>query len=109
MSCFTGVLIQNGVFFIPSQNVSLTLDFPDADMVNLSLFQLKLLILVSLFPSEKPRQVHTSMLHYFSVYLMDYWSLRYKLWQIEREGKDVTITAFSKMVGYALKVCHCFP
>jgi pyruvate dehydrogenase E1 component beta subunit len=25
--------------------------------------------------------------------------------QIEREGKDVTITAFSKMVGYALKVC----
>lgn len=27
-------------------------------------------------------------------------------WQIEIEGKDVTITAFSKMVGYALKVCH---
>ncbi|EXB40354.1 hypothetical protein L484_017496 [Morus notabilis] len=25
--------------------------------------------------------------------------------KIEREGKDVTITAFSKMVGYALKVC----
>jgi pyruvate dehydrogenase E1 component beta subunit len=25
--------------------------------------------------------------------------------QIEKEGKDVTITAFSKMVGYALKVC----
>ena len=25
--------------------------------------------------------------------------------QIEREGKDVTVTAFSKMVGYALKVC----
>ena len=25
--------------------------------------------------------------------------------QIEREGKDVTITAFSKMVGYALQVC----
>lgn len=25
--------------------------------------------------------------------------------QIEREGKDVTITAFSKMVGYSLKVC----
>jgi pyruvate dehydrogenase E1 component beta subunit len=23
--------------------------------------------------------------------------------QIEREGKDITITAFSKMVGYALK------
>lgn len=27
-------------------------------------------------------------------------------WQIEREGKDVTITAFSKMVGYALQVCR---
>ncbi|KAI4996135.1 hypothetical protein ZWY2020_041276 [Hordeum vulgare] len=26
--------------------------------------------------------------------------------QIEREGKDVTITAFSKMVGYALEVRH---
>lgn len=26
--------------------------------------------------------------------------------QIEREGKDVTITAFSKMVGYALQVCY---
>jgi len=24
--------------------------------------------------------------------------------QIEKEGKDVTITAFSKMVGYALRV-----
>jgi pyruvate dehydrogenase E1 component beta subunit len=23
--------------------------------------------------------------------------------QVEREGKDITITAFSKMVGYALK------
>lgn len=28
--------------------------------------------------------------------------------QIEREGKDVTITAFSKMVGYALQVCESF-
>jgi len=28
----------------------------------------------------------------------------YKHEQIEREGEDVTITAFSKMVGYALKV-----
>lgn len=25
--------------------------------------------------------------------------------QIEKEGKDVTITAFSKMVGLSLKVC----
>jgi len=25
--------------------------------------------------------------------------------QIEREGNDVTITAFSKMVGYAFQVC----
>jgi pyruvate dehydrogenase E1 component beta subunit len=25
--------------------------------------------------------------------------------KIEQEGKDVTITAFSKMVGYALQVC----
>lgn len=29
-------------------------------------------------------------------------------WQIEREGKHVTITAFSKMVGYALQVCVVF-
>lgn len=28
--------------------------------------------------------------------------------QIEKEGKDVTITAFSKMVGLALKVCPAF-
>ncbi|KAL5206259.1 hypothetical protein ABZP36_034468 [Zizania latifolia] len=26
--------------------------------------------------------------------------------KIERQGKDVTITAYSKMVGYALQVCH---
>jgi hypothetical protein len=26
--------------------------------------------------------------------------------QVEREGKDITITAFSKMVGYALKVLY---
>ncbi|KAI7749192.1 hypothetical protein M8C21_028247, partial [Ambrosia artemisiifolia] len=25
--------------------------------------------------------------------------------EIEREGKDITITGLSKMVGYALKVC----
>jgi hypothetical protein len=28
--------------------------------------------------------------------------------QVEREGKDITITAFSKMVGYALKVLYQF-
>jgi pyruvate dehydrogenase E1 component beta subunit len=26
--------------------------------------------------------------------------------KVEREGKDVTITTYSKMVGYALQVCH---
>lgn len=29
--------------------------------------------------------------------------------QIEREGKDVTIVAFSKMVGYSLKVRNSIP
>lgn len=60
-----GLVIQNVVFFIPSQNVTSSLDFHDADMVSLSLFQLKLLILVSLSPSEKLRQVHSRILHCF--------------------------------------------
>lgn len=73
-----GLVIQNVVFFILSQNVSLSLDFPDADMVSLSLFQLKLLILVSLSPSEKLRQVYPCISYIVLYHLMCYCSLLYK-------------------------------
>lgn len=63
MSYFTDLLIRNLVFSY--HNVSSLCDLHDADMVSLSLFQLKLLILVSVFPSEKLRQVDPGVLHCF--------------------------------------------
>lgn len=42
---------------------------------------------------------------FLASYILKYF-LPVKLWQIEREGKDVTIVAYSKMVGFSLQVCY---
>lgn len=78
-------------------------------MVNHSLFQLNPLTPVSVFLLGKLRYSMPlkCQANYFQ--LNDYLYVVLPIsWQIEREGKDVTITAFSKMVGYALQVCHYF-
>jgi pyruvate/2-oxoglutarate/acetoin dehydrogenase E1 component len=54
-------------------------------------FIYQMLTLEYVFPQHLINSMHSSS-HLFFL-------------QLEREGKDVTITAFSKMVGYALQVC----
>lgn len=73
-----------------------------SDMVNHFLSQLKRLIPVSVCLSGKLRYILEVYSDFFT------WKnfLPVKHWQIEREGKDVTIVAYSKMVGFSLQVCH---